>query len=78
MQIHDGKRTRVVHINRLRHRFQPALEEEGIQNETSPWTPPQIEHILSPPPPSTRRYPSSQTPPKLFLREQLHAKVGSV
>ena len=43
MQIHDGKRTRVVHINRLR---QPALEEEGIQNETSPWTPPQIEHIV--------------------------------
>jgi hypothetical protein len=72
MQIHDGKKTRVVHINRLRHRFQPALEGEGIQNEIfPPWTPPQIEHdivLCDPaPPPSTRRYPSRiRRPPDYF------------
>ena len=47
LKIHDGKRTRVVHINRVRHRFQPALEE--VQNQTSPpWTPPLIEHSIVP------------------------------
>ena len=73
MQIHDGKRTRVVHTNRLRHCCQPDLEEEGVQNENSPpWTPPQIEHSIVPcddaaPPPSTRRYPSrSRRPPDYF------------
>ena len=46
MQICDGRRTQVVHINRLRHRLQPVLEEDGVQNENSPpWTPPQIEHV---------------------------------
>jgi len=73
MQIQDGKRTRVVHVNRLRHRFQPALEEEGVQNGNyPPWTPPQIEHSIVPgddvpPPPSTRRYPSRiRRPPDYF------------
>ena len=73
MKICDGKRTGVVHINRLRHRFQPALEEDGVQNENSPpWTPPQIEHDMVPcdipaSPPSTRRYPSrNRRPPDYF------------
>ena len=73
MQIHDGKRTRIVYTNRLRHRFQPDLEEEGVQNENSPpWTPPQIEHSIVPcddaaPPPSTYHYPSrTKRPPDYF------------
>ena len=73
MQIYDGKRTRVVHVNRLRHRFQPALEGEGVQNENfPPWTPPQIEHDIvlcddPVPPPSTHRYPSRiRRPPDYF------------
>ena len=64
LKIHGGKKTRIVHINCMWHRFQLALEEEEAQNETSPlWTPPQIEHNIVPcddplSPPSTRSYPS--------------------
>ena len=72
MKIQDGRRMRVVHVNRLRHRFQPMWEtEEGSGNENHPpWEPPQVEHSIVPcdnPPPPTRRYPSRiRHPPDYF------------
>ena len=72
MKIHDGKRARVVHINRLQPRFQPVSDKEETQNETSPpWTPPQIEHSVvscdDRVPPVTPRYLSRIIrPPEYF------------
>lgn len=44
MQICDGKRTRIVHINQLRQCFQPNAEEDNYP----PWEPPQIDHSFIP------------------------------
>ena len=48
MKISDGQRTRVVHVNRLRHRIQPQPNDPTIplQHQTSNWYPPQIEHLV--------------------------------
>eukprot|EP00731_Ephydatia_muelleri_P036344 Em0239g5a len=47
MEVNDGTRNRVVHVNRLRHRIQMAEGEEvGSTDRTQgEWVPPQIEHI---------------------------------
>ena len=47
MEVSDGTRNRVVHVNRLRHRIQMAEGEEvGSTDRTQgEWVPPQIEHI---------------------------------
>ena len=37
VEIGDGKRTRVVHTNRLQHRIQAAADG---------WIPPQVEHFI--------------------------------
>ena len=48
MKISDGQRTRVVHVNRLRHRIQPQPNDPTIpfQHRTSNSYPPQIEHLV--------------------------------
>ena len=46
--ISDGKRNKVVHINRLQHRVQP-MESDEHAAESSPmeqWRPPEIEHFI--------------------------------
>ena len=47
MEVSDGTRNRVVHVNRLRHRIQMAEGEEvGSTDRTQgEWVPPLIEHI---------------------------------
>ena len=48
--ISDGKRTKVVHIHRLQHRYQPSHHNQ-IEIETSAqqtWNPPGVDHIYLP------------------------------
>ena len=48
MEIMDGKRSRVVHINRLHHRVQPdtAATPEVATGNRETWYPPQVEHFI--------------------------------
>ena len=52
VEILDGKRTRIVHINRLQHRIQPlsnpALSQPASKSVIQPWCPPQVEHSVEP------------------------------
>jgi len=56
VEICDDKRTKVVHTNRLRHRYVPGTSDTATQaNQTeddvgNDWTPPAIEHLVLPPP----------------------------
>lgn len=73
-EIADGKRCKVVHVNRLRRRIS---ESSGRMNEVASWNPPQTDHLVvsdaepsldasemqspqsqAPPSPVTRHYPS--------------------
>ena len=51
MEITDGTRTRVVHINRLHHRNQRQFKEVPPNDHPTNdvWTAPQIEHIITSP-----------------------------
>ena len=48
MEIMDGKKSRVVHINRLHHRVQPdtAATPEVATGNRETWYPPQVEHFI--------------------------------
>ena len=48
MEIIGGKRSRVVHINRLHHRVQPdtAVTPEVATGNRETWYPPQDEHFI--------------------------------
>ena len=48
VKITDGRRTRVVHINRVRHRNQPVETPEFTTNDPGPrqWHPMQTEHFI--------------------------------
>ena len=52
IEISDGKRTRIVHINRLQHRILPSstptLSQPIPKPEIQPWCPPQVEHLNKP------------------------------
>ena len=70
VQISDGQRTKVVHVNRVRYRWIPqqsdSEEETSIGNSTTPtWQPPQIDQLILPPAPPTppRRYPQRDRHP---------------
>ena len=46
IEVSDGTRNRVVHVNRLRHRILMAEGEEVPTDKTQgEWVQPQIEHI---------------------------------
>ena len=50
MKITNGHHSKVVHVNRLRHRFQKQpeeIEEPQGKGEAS-WAPPEIEHLIIP------------------------------
>ena len=69
MEITDDKRTKVVHVNRLRHRIQPSLaENDQLSSTNTRWNPPQTEHTILPPEtPVTHRYPQRERcPPDYF------------
>ena len=66
LEISDGVRTKVVHVNRIRHRLQPQPGDDASPADDSEghnsWVPPQIDHFIDeigvPDNPSQeRRYP---------------------
>ena len=64
VEITDGKRSKVVHINQLQPRLQPEpvpLQDIDSTNHCNrpQWNPPQIDHMVIPPDPPlpNRRYP---------------------
>ena len=68
MEITDGERTKVVHINRLRRRIQPMSREQSASDgcTTQPWSPPGIDHHILPSQtvtPPARRYPQRERRP---------------
>ena len=68
MEITDGQRTRVVHVNRLRHRVQPTVTVAPNGADSSQgWHPPQVDHVVLPPvqPPLP---PPPQPPPEQLVR----------
>ena len=72
MEITDGRRTKVVHVNRLHHRIQPTSVEQD-NSETRPpaqeWQPPTIDHIFIAPPANvhSQRYPQrNRGPPERY------------
>ena len=72
MEITDGRRTKVVHVNRLHHRIQPTSVEQD-NSETRPpaqeWQPPSIDHIFIAPPANvhSQRYPQrNRGPPERY------------
>ena len=66
MEITDGRRSKVVHVNRLRHRIQPCSEESSDQPTPLKWNPNLITHMeeeIKPP----SRYPSRiRRPPNRY------------
>ena len=59
MKITNGHHSKVVHINRLRHRIQKQPEEieEPQGKGKAPWAPPKIEHLIIPSDPPERHNP---------------------
>ena len=68
VQIYDGKRTKVVHINRLQHRCVPGqhdtanLDSAEVESDYHEWTPSSLDHVILPPIKQTvsSRYPQRQ------------------
>ena len=56
VEICDENQTKVVHTNRLRHRYAPGTSDTAAQanqredNVKNDWSPPAIEHLVLPPP----------------------------
>ena len=46
MEITDGARTRVVHVNRLRYRVQPEASPLMNTSHKQDWRPSQTDHLL--------------------------------
>ena len=70
--ISDRKRTKTVHVNRLRPRIQPALRAatELRPEKVSQWSPPSVEHIImdTEEPPAGSRYPTRDRRPPGWFR----------
>ena len=84
LEITDGKRERVVHVNRVRRRIQPGLQDEcpssGNQGNKltsilEEWEEPQIDHYPAVQEPveilSPTRYPSQNRRPPQFYRPSI-------
>ena len=71
VEITDGRRTKVVHINRVRHCNQPFEAPEYTSNysQRGLWQPVQTEHYIQQETPSLeRRYPQRQRNPPDWYR----------
>lgn len=69
IEITDGQRTKVVHVNRLQYRAQPNPQQSLDTASTSRnWNPPQVDHFYIPPPITPpRRYPQrTRRPPERY------------
>ena len=58
VEISDGRCTKVVHTNRLQHRYVPGVHDMAVEGSTvgddagantSDWVPPTVDHIILPP-----------------------------
>ena len=61
IEISNGRKSKVVHSNRLQHRVQAAANssESTVTNNVVPlWTPPQVEHFIEETVSPSDRYPS--------------------
>ena len=71
IEICDGKRTKVVHSNRLQHHYVPGQRDPTKLNNTTneidhlEWTSPSVEHVILPPMEQnvSHRYPQRQRRP---------------
>ena len=73
MEICDGKRTKVVHTNRLQHRYVPGQHDAGStesENDCLEWAPSSVDHVILPPTGQTTpsRYPQRQRRPPDWYR----------
>ena len=69
IQITNGRSTKVVHMNRIRHRNIPNISTVQTNAGSSQWTPPTVEHMTlsSDPPTAPRSYPQRhRNPPDRF------------
>ena len=71
MEISDGNRKKVTHINRLHRRVQPSPHEsQEIRQPQLSWTSSQTEHFIVPPeaptPSARRNPPRNRRPPNYF------------
>eukprot|EP00731_Ephydatia_muelleri_P034967 Em0088g19a len=46
VEISDGNRVRVVHVNRMQPRLQSGTMEQAEEGHRKPWSPPQVHHFL--------------------------------
>ena len=75
-EICDGRRTRVVHTNRLQRRFIPGqldtaeLDDINNRHECTDWAPPSVDHIVLSPAEQTvtPRYPQRNRRPPEYYR----------
>ena len=75
-EICDGRRTRVVHTNRLQRRFIPGqldtaeLDDINNRRECTDWAPPSVDHIVLSPAEQTvtPRYPQRNRRPPEYYR----------
>ena len=74
VEISDGRRTRIVHTNRLHYRYIPGAQDLAAQGSTedsrsvlgSDWAPPTVDHFILPSTSTSsisRRYPERQRQP---------------
>ena len=71
IEINNGRKSKVVHSNRLQRRFQAAADssESKVTNTVVPlWTPPQVEHFIEETVSPSGRYPSRHRRPPQFYR----------
>ena len=73
MEISNGTTSKVVHVNRLRHRLQPSHSDTSVlpNDEIRTWNLPEVEHYIdNSPEPIPRRYPARTRRPPLRYIEQ--------
>ncbi|KAL5463810.1 hypothetical protein EMCRGX_G032745 [Ephydatia muelleri] len=46
VEIRDGNRVRVVHVNRIQPRLQAGTMEQAEKGHRKPWSPPQVDHYF--------------------------------
>ena len=78
IEISNGRKSKVVHSNRLQHSVQAAANssESTVTNKAVPlWTPPQVEHFIEETVNPSNRYPSRQRRPPQFTGLKLEDKL---
>ena len=66
VEISDGNRHKIVHINRLQHRLQPMEASRNSLDIIQTWHPPQIEHFINETPEVRRNPPRNRQPPDYY------------